>query len=198
MSWLNKVSLSSESVSLLPIKMAHKHDLYEASLDGDLSSLWFTSVPKKDSVSDYIEQAMNQEAMGQALVFVVVDNKSKKIIGSTRLCNADVSNKRIEIGYTWYAKSYQRTSVNTECKLLLLTHAFEQLKCIAVVFQTHWHNQKSRTAIARLGAKQEGVIRNHKIEADGAYRDSVIFSIIENEWPSVKKSLHYKLSIYKS
>lgn len=198
MSWLNTVTLSSESISLLPMKMAHKHDLYEASLDGDLSSLWFTSVPKKESVSNYIKKAMNQEVTGQALVFVVVDNKSKKIIGSTRLCNADSANKRVEIGYTWYAKSYQRTRVNSECKLLLLTHAFEQLKCIAVVFQTHWHNQKSRAAIARLGAKQEGVIRNHKIEADGAYRDSVIFSIIENEWPSVKKSLQYKLSTNQS
>ena len=179
------------------MRLAHKEAILSASLDGDLSQLWFTSVPDETKLDTYIEKALLHQKVEQGLSFVVVDNKTGEIIGSTRLCNADRINKRIEIGYTWYAKSYQRTCVNTDCKLLLLTHAFEQLNCIAVVFLTHWHNIKSRTAISRLGAKQDGVIRNHKIESDGAYRDSVIFSITENEWPSVKKSLVHKIAAYK-
>jgi RimJ/RimL family protein N-acetyltransferase len=126
--------------------------------------------------------------------FVVREKETGKVIGSTRYCNVDEVNQRLEIGYTWYAKSYQRTSVNTECKYLLLTHAFEKLDAIAVEFRTHWHNHASRAAIARLGAKLDGVLRNHQKSADGVYRDTVVFSIINLEWPVVKKSLEYKLS----
>jgi len=129
-----------------------------------------------------------------SLPFVVIDNDNGKIIGATRFCNASADSRRVEIGYTWYSTSYQRTSVNTECKLLLLTYAFEALDAIAVEFRTHWHNEKSRKAITRLGAKQDGVLRNHSIQADGAYRDTVVFSIINLEWPTVKKSLQFKLT----
>jgi len=128
-----------------------------------------------------------------AMPFVIRENKGGTIIGSTRFCNIDEQNQRAEIGYTWYAKSYQRSGINTECKLMLLTHAFEQLQAIAVEFRTHWHNQASRQAILRLGAKQDGVLRNHQKSVDGCYRDTVVFSIIDHEWPVVKKSLKFKL-----
>jgi RimJ/RimL family protein N-acetyltransferase len=126
--------------------------------------------------------------------FIVRDKESNKIVGCTRYFNVDEVNHRLEIGYTWYAESVQRTSVNTECKYLLLSHAFEKLDAIAVEFRTHWHNHKSRAAIARLGAKQDGVLRNHQRSADGIYRDTVVFSIINLEWPAVKKSLEFKLN----
>ena len=121
------------------------------------------------------------------------DGHPGKIVGATRLFNVDEANRRLEIGHTWYAKSVQRTAINTECKLLLLTHAFETLHCIAVEFRTHWMNHQSRAAIARLGAKQDGVLRNHQRMPDGSFRDTVVFSIIESEWLTVKRHLQYKL-----
>jgi RimJ/RimL family protein N-acetyltransferase len=115
------------------------------------------------------------------------------IVGSTRYFNVDAANRRLEIGHTWYAKRAQRSAVNTECKLLLLTHAFEALQCIAVEFRTHFFNFASRAAIARLGAKQDGILRNHQVMPDGTRRDTVVFSVIESEWPSVKRNLRYLL-----
>jgi RimJ/RimL family protein N-acetyltransferase len=128
---------------------------------------------------------------------VVIDLKTDEIIGSTRFCNATPQFRRVEIGYTWYAKSYQRTGVNTECELLLLRHAFEHLHAIAVEFRTNWHNHASRNATLRLGAKQDGVLRNHRIDTEGIMRDTVIFSIIDTEWPAVKKNLKYKMKIHE-
>ena len=189
--------LIGETVSLIPLKRSHQDDLVISSRDGDLSSLWFTSVPNEKNIATYYDNAERELAQGVSLPYAVKENKSGKIIGSTRFCNIDINNRRVEIGYTWYAKSYQRTVVNTECKLLLLTHAFECLNAIAVEFRTHWHNHKSRAAILRLGAKQDGVLRNHKIHPEGEYRDTVVFSIIESEWPIVKKSLQYKQNQYK-
>lgn len=191
--WLNEITLEGNLVRLIPLKAEHKSDLLKASADGELRKLWYTSVPADDSIDAYLEQAFNEQSAGRALAFAVVDKQTQKIIGSTRYCNADNLNHRVEIGYTWYAKSYQRTGVNTECKYLLLKHAFENLNAIAVEFRTHWHNQTSRAAIARLGAKQDGVLRNHIKGSDGVYRDTVIFSIIDHEWPTVKKSLEYKM-----
>ena len=130
---------------------------------------------------------------GGALAFVVRDNRSARLIGSTRYCNVDETNQSSEIGYTWYPKQAQRTAVNTECKFLLLRHAFEQLGAIAVELRTHWHNHRSRDAILRLGAKQDGVLRHHQQTADAAFRDTVVFSIIGLEWPAIKKSLLFKL-----
>jgi RimJ/RimL family protein N-acetyltransferase len=128
-----------------------------------------------------------------AMPFAVRDNQSGDVVGSTRYFNVDAPNRRLEIGHTWYAKRAQRTAVNTECKLLLLTHAFEILGCIAVEFRTHWFNHASRTAIARLGAKQDGVLRNHQLMPDGSRRDTVVFSIIDAEWLAVKRHLRYLL-----
>jgi N-acetyltransferase len=193
--WLNETTLEGNLVHLIPLKAEHKSALLEASADGELWKLWYTSVPSKDSIDSYLEYAFSEQAAGCALLFAVVDKQTQKIIGSTRFCNADNLNHRVEIGYTWYAKSYQRTGVNTECKYLLLQHAFENLNAIAVEFRTHWHNQASRAAIARLGAKQDGILRNHQKNAEGIYRDTVVFSIIDQEWLTVKKGLEYKMTL---
>lgn len=193
--WLNETTLEGNLVRLIPLKAEYKSALLEASADGELWKLWFTGVPSKDSIDAYLEYAFSEQAAGRALAFAVVDKQTQKIIGSTRYCNADTLNHRVEIGYTWYAKTYQRTGVNTECKYLLLKHAFENLNAIAVEFRTHWHNQASRAAIARLGAKQDGILRNHQKNAEGIYRDTVVFSIIDQEWLTVKKGLEYKMQV---
>lgn len=194
--WLKDVELETENVKLVPLNMGHNDALVEAASDGELWKLWFTSVPSAESVADYISTALDQKAKELSLPFVVISKSSGKVIGSTRFCNADPVNQRVEIGYTWYSKSYQKTSCNTECKLLLLTHAFESLDAIAVELRTSWHNQASRAAIARLGAKQDGVLRNHQKMPNGGYRDTVVFSIINSEWLSVKTDLEFKLSTY--
>ncbi|WP_049723327.1 GNAT family N-acetyltransferase [Gilvimarinus polysaccharolyticus] len=194
--WLKDVELESETIKLIPLTNEHSGALVEASADGDLWELWFTSVPNKENINSYIASALEQKSKGLALPFVVVEKSSGRVIGSTRFCNADPVNQRVEIGYTWYSKSFQRTSCNTECKLLLLTYAFEILGSIAVELRTSWHNHASRAAIARLGAKQDGVLRNHQQLPNGGYRDTVVFSIINAEWLCVKESLKFKLSTY--
>ena len=192
--WLYDTILEGELVTLRPLREDDADQLVKAASDGNLWELWYTSVPGKESVGGYIDFAMREKEAGRALPFVVEHKSSGHIIGSTRYCNADTKNQRVEIGYTWYSKSYQKTSINTTCKYLLLSHAFEKLSAIAVEFRTHWHNHPSRAAIARLGAKQDGVLRNHQKDASGHYRDTVVFSITNQEWPAVKKGLTYKLS----
>ncbi len=193
--WLENIELSGKLVNLIPLKQNHSNGLIQAASDGELWNLWYTYVPSEKTVDEYIEFAINENIHQKAHAFAVVDKKTNKIIGSTRYCNA-INNNRVEIGYTWYAKSFQRTGVNTECKYLLLTHAFEKLKCIAVEFRTNWHNHASRNGIARLGAKQDGILRNHLLDVDGSYRDTVVFSITKEEWPTVKKSLNFKRQYY--
>ncbi len=189
---LNNIQLEGELVRLIPLTKEHRLDLVNAATDGKLWNLWYTSVPSEKTVDSYIDLALTENQAGRAHAFVVIDKSSNKIIGSTRYCNA-INQNRVEIGYTWYAKSTQRTGINTECKYLLLSHAFENMNCIAVEFRTNWHNHPSRNAIARLGAKQDGVLRNHAIDDDGCYRDTVVFSITKEEWPTVKKSLSFKM-----
>ncbi|WP_278384039.1 GNAT family N-acetyltransferase [Alteromonas mediterranea] len=193
--WFEDIELESENIKLVSLTMEHADALVNAAKDGELWKLWFTFVPNAEIIDDYITTALEQKAKGLSLPFVVIDKASGEVIGSTRFCNADLLNQRVEIGYTWYSKSYQKTSCNTECKLLLLTHAFESLEAIAVEFRTNWHNQASRAAITRLGAKQDGVLRNHQKMPNGGYRDTVVFSIINTEWPSVKENLKFKLSV---
>lgn len=192
--WLYETILKGKLVTLAPLKREHATALLDAAADGELWNLWYTSVPNIKTIDAYLDQAFKDQSDGRALLFTVIDNATQKIIGTTRYCNADSLNQRVEIGYTWYAKSFQRTGINTECKYLLLTHAFETLNSIAVEFRTHWHNQASRAAIARLGAKQDGVLRNHQKSAEGIYRDTIVFSIIDQEWQAVKKSLEYKMA----
>ena len=192
--WLKPTELTSDKITLVPMTLAHRDQIVEAAADGNLWELWYTGVPSAKSIDGYLESAMQDIAQGAALPFVIIDNASSKVIGSSRYCHATPEHRRVEIGYTFYSKSFQRTSVNTHCKMLMLSYAFEQLDTIAVEFRTHWHNHASRAAIARLGAKQDGVLRNHSIDADGALRDTVVFSILQSEWLTVKKSLQYKLT----
>ncbi|WP_040396135.1 GNAT family N-acetyltransferase [Aquimarina agarilytica] len=190
---LKKLDIDGSLLRLEVVSLEHQQELTDAVKDGNLWELWYTSVPKPENMEDYIKKAIQEYKDGVSLTFVVRHQLNHKIVGSTRYMNIELSHKRLEIGTTWYAKSYQRTGVNTECKYLLLTHAFEQLDCIAVEFRTHIHNLASRKAIENLGAKQDGILRNHKIDATGCLRDTVVFSIINAEWPTVKKSLEFKM-----
>ena len=192
--WIEPVTFNGTNVILEPLTMEHADELRIAVQDGELWKLWFTSIPSPETVEEYIQKALDMRENAGAMPFIIREKEAGKIIGCTRYFNVDETNQRLEIGYTWYSESYQRTSVNTECKYLLLTHAFEKLDAIAVEFRTHWHNHRSRAAIARLGAKQDGVLRNHTRSADGVYRDTVVFSIINLEWSAVKKSLEFKLT----
>lgn len=191
--WIEKIELKGEKVKLVPLEKFHRDDLLNAAADGKLWELWFTSVPSPKNIDSYIEHALSQKQNGTEFPFVVIDRKSGELLGSTRYYNLQPENRRLEIGYTWYAKKQQRTGVNTECKYLLLKYAFEDLNCIAVQLVTNWHNLRSRAAINRLGAKQDGVLRNHILNEDGTYRDTVVFSITDQEWHGVKKSLEYEI-----
>ena len=192
MAFVEPVTLKGRYATLEPLAREHEEGLRRAAADGELWQLWYTSVPAPDKTAAYIETALRMREDLGAMTFVVRDNAAD-IVGCTRYFNVDAANRRLEIGHTWYAKRAQRTAINTECKVMLLTHAFEKLECIAVEFRTHWFNHASREAILRLGAKQDGVLRNHQIFPDGSYRDTVVFSIISNEWPAVKTHLHHLL-----
>ncbi|MPR33711.1 GNAT family N-acetyltransferase [Salmonirosea aquatica] len=194
--WLNPIQLEGQKVDLVPLEKSHRDDLLLAAADGELWNIWYTSVPSESTIDKYLETALQEQADGKSLPFVVVDREKGTLIGTTRYCNAEPEHRRLEIGYTWYAKSFQRTGVNTECKYLLLRHAFESLDTIAVEFRTNWFNYRSRNAILRLGAKQDGVLRNHRIDKDGILRDTVVFSIIQPEWKTVKRSLEYEMGRY--
>lgn len=193
--WLNEVILEGKDVQLIPLRESHSEGLLKAASDGELWNLWFTSVPSEASIENYLQTAFNEQKTGRALPFTIVDKKTNTIIGSTRYCNATSVHHRLEIGYTWYAKSFQRSSRNTETKLLLLTHAFETLQSIAVEFRTHHENTASRNSIARLGAIQDGILRQHQQLEDGTYRNTVVFSILNNEWKSVKQNLKNRLAL---
>jgi N-acetyltransferase len=193
MSWLAPVELKGDVVALRPLQPSDRGALLDAAADGELWKLWFTSVPSAQTVDQYLAAAFAQQQAGASLPLCVIDAATGKVIGSTRYCNIETEHQRAEIGYTWYAQSFQRTAANTECKLLLLSHAFDQCDAIAMEFRTHSLNHRSRTAIERLGAKLDGVLRNHRIEAGGAFRDSAVYSIVRDEWPAVKNGLLAKL-----
>ncbi|PJZ67368.1 N-acetyltransferase [Leptospira wolffii] len=186
------VSLKGENVQLLPLRAEHLSGLQEAVSDGELWKLWYTFIPTPDKMEAWIRKAREEEDTRVSLPFVV-QSKEGKILGSTRYMNIEKDARRLEIGTTWYAKSVQRTSVNTECKLLLLQHAFETLNCIAVEFRTNYFNFPSRKAIERLGAKLDGILRNHRWNSNGTLRDTAVYSILQSEWPTVKNNLRFKL-----
>lgn len=190
---IEPVVLETEHVTLEPMTAEHAAGMRAAACDGKLWELWYTSVPAPDAVDAYIATALQMREREGALPFVVREKASGDIVGSTRFFNVAAAHRRVEIGYTWYAKRVQRSAVNTECKLALLGHAFEKLACIAVEFRTHAFNFASREAIARLGAKQDGILRNHQLLPDGTRRDTVVFSILDTEWPAVKKHLCFRL-----
>jgi RimJ/RimL family protein N-acetyltransferase len=191
--FIEPVTLKGRKATIEPLAREHEEALRRAAADGELWRLWYTSVAAPEKMGQYVATALDMRERLGAMPFVVRDNADDQIVGCTRYFNVDAANRRLEIGHTWYAKRAQRTAINTECKLLLLMHAFEKLGCIAVEFRTHWFNQPSREAIARLGAKQDGVLRNHQVMPDGTKRDTVVFSIIDGEWPAVKKHLQFLL-----
>lgn len=194
MSWLHPVTLSGTTARLEPLEQRHCGDLIEAVKDGELWRLWYTSIPAPEKMEAEIDRRLGLQTSGSMLPFAVVDLTSGKAVGMTTYMNVDAVNRRVEIGSTWYRRSVQRTPINTQCKLLLLTHAFESLGCIAVEFRTHFFNHQSRRGIERLGAKLDGILRSHQIAADGTFRDTCVYSIIASEWPTVKSHLNWQLS----
>ena len=191
--FIEPVTLRGKHATMEPLDATHEVALNRAAADGELWKLWYTSVAPPDKMGEYIATALGMRDRQGAMPFVVRDSTDGEVVGCTRYFNVDVPNRRLEIGHTWYSKRAQRTAINTECKLMLLTHAFEKLACIAVEFRTHWFNHASREAIARLGAKQDAVLRNHQLMPDGSKRDTVVFSIIDSEWPAVKQHLRFQL-----
>lgn len=190
--WSAPPTLTGTHVRLVPLQPAHATALGEAARDGELWRLGYTSVPAPGTEGAYIDKALAQQAAGKALAFAVLD-QAGEVAGSTRYYALDPDAPRVQIGYTWYARRVQRTGVNTEAKLLLLRHAFEVLDCISVGFETSALNHASRNAIARLGAHCDGVLRSHMRHPDGSVRDTVAFSIIRAEWPSVQRRVQAML-----
>lgn len=190
------ITLSSHRIRLRLFTIEDSKDLVTAASDGELWNLPFTVVPSAETVDDYIQHALEGYQAGTVLPFVVEDIATGKVIGSTRFWKIDRKNLKLEIGSTWYSKSWQRTYANTEAKYLLLQYAFEELNCVRVQFTTDVLNEKSQNAILRLGAQKEGVVRNERIMPDGRKRNSVRFSIIDEEWPSIKDNLIKKLNCY--
>ncbi len=186
--WNTVPELRGAHVALEPLRIEHVPALRQALGEGELSRLWYANVPAPEAVERYVAAALEAQARGEALPFAVRD-AAGEVVGCTRYYALDAGVPRLNIGYTWYHRRVQRTGVNTEAKLLLLRHAFEAMGCIAIGFETSWFNHASRAAIARLGAKQDGVLRNHKRHADGTPRDTVVFSILDSEWPAVRSHL---------
>ena len=193
MAWLEPVTLQGPHARLEPLSQDHHDGLVEAVKDGELWKLWYTFVPKPEDMRKEIDRRLELQAARSMLPFTVVAADGK-IAGMTTYMNVDAPNRRLEIGSTWYAQRVQRSALNTQCKLLLLAHAFERLDCIAVEFRTHFFNHASRRGIERLGAKLDGILRSHPIAPNGTLRDTVVYSIIASEWPTVKAHLDYQLN----
>ncbi len=191
------VSLEGERVRLEPLSMNHEAALIEAARDGELWHTQFTIIPRPEGMKDYIQFALEGQAAGNQMAFVIIRKQDEQIVGSTRFYEMFPNDRKCAIGYTWLAQSAQRTPINTECKLLLLTYAFETWHCVRVELITDVLNEQSRAAILRLGAKQEGILRKHLILPSGRVRDSVFFSITDDEWPAVKSNLQNKLATAK-
>jgi RimJ/RimL family protein N-acetyltransferase len=189
-------TLIGDRVTLEPLGHEHAADLRAAVADGDLWRTWTTSVPRPAEVDGEIDRRLAEHAAGTMVPFAVRDRPTGRVVGSTTFMAVDVLNRRVEIGSTFLARSAQRTGINAEAKLLLLSHAFEAWDCIAVEFRTHWHNRQSRTAIEALGAKLDGVLRNHRVGPDGTLRDTVVYSITDAEWPTVRLGLRERLAAH--
>ncbi|MDQ0031184.1 GNAT family N-acetyltransferase [Arthrobacter bambusae] len=188
------VTLDGRFVTLEPLSPEHHDGLVDAAKDGELWKLWYTSVPTPEGMAEEIDRRLGLQEQGSMLPFATRLKANGKIIGMTTYMNIDAATPRVEIGSTWNAASVHGSGSNPDSKLLLLRHAFETLGCPAVEFRTHWLNHQSREAIARLGAKQDGVLRNHSRTSDGVLRDTVVFSILEHEWPAVRTGLEFRLA----
>lgn len=190
---LPTIYLQDDHVMLEPMGLDHVPALEAAAADGALWNLWFTSAPAPGQTRAYVEKALQGHADGVVLPFAVREKRSGEIVGTTRFYEFDVALPRVAIGYTWYAKRWQKSHLNTACKRLLLRHAFETLACVAVEFHTDLRNLDSQRAIERLGAKRDGVLRAHKRRPDGSLRDTVCYSILHSEWPDVNRWLGMRL-----
>jgi RimJ/RimL family protein N-acetyltransferase len=186
------VALENEWVRLEPLTVAHAEGLAAAAVG--LEHAWYTSVPAPEAMGEDVAQRLAWRDAGTMNPWAVRRLDTDAIVGATTFCNIDQANRHVEIGHTWIGVEAQRTAVNTAAKLLLLAHAFDACEAIAVEFRTHWHNRQSRAAIERLGAKQDGVLRNHRLGPDGSLRDTVVFSILPTEWPAVRLGLTARLA----
>ena len=191
--WPEEVTLEGHWVRIEPLEFHHKNDLASVVEKNNLHLLWYTKIPPASAMELEIKRRKDLRQAGSMLPFAIIDQSTQKAVGMTTYMNIDAETPRLEIGSTWICPSTQRTGLNTESKLLLLSHAFEQLFCIAVEFRTHFMNQQSRRAIERLGAKLDGILRSHTIMDNGTVRDTAVYSIILCEWPSVKTNLKYQL-----
>ncbi|OGT32050.1 MAG: hypothetical protein A3E87_10925 [Gammaproteobacteria bacterium RIFCSPHIGHO2_12_FULL_35_23] len=193
MIWLNPIRLPGDLCIIEPLSLSHHDALTETVKEGELWSLWYTTIPKPEAMQIEIKRRLELQAKGLMLPFTIIEKSTQQPVGMTSYLNLDAVNCRLEIGATWLQKSMQRTGINTETKLLLLTHVFEIIHCNAVEFRTNSFNQQSRKAIERLGAKLDGILRNHMVMANGLLRDTCVYSIIANEWPSIKTHLRWLL-----
>lgn len=193
MAWLEPITLRGKYATLETLSHSHHDGLVAAAQDGELWRLWYTKVPGPERMAAEIDRRLKLRDADLMLPFAVVDNATNMLVGMTNFLNVDAANRRLEIGAPWYAKRVQRTAINTECKLSLLRHGFEVLNCIAIEFRTHFFNHQSRRGIERLGAKLDGILRNHVISPNGTYRDTCVYSIIAGEWPTVKEHLAWSL-----
>jgi RimJ/RimL family protein N-acetyltransferase len=198
MALCSPVTLTGQYATLVPLAPEHHDDLVEGVRDGELWKLWYTAIPTPEGMQAEIRRRLDLQSKDSMLPFVIVDNASGNAVGMTTYMNIDNANRRLEIGSTWYRKRVQRSPINTECKLMLLGHAFDSLQCIAVEFRTHFFNHQSRAGIERLGAKLDGVLRSHQVnphpDAKGTLRDTCVYSIIAPEWPTVRAHLQYQLT----
>lgn len=191
--FINPVTLIGDRwVTLEPLGREHLPEIAAAAADGELGKLWFTAAPAAEDVEKWVDMRLSLQAPDTGLTFVI-RRLDGTFVGSSSYMNVDAPNRRLEIGNTWYVASARRSGVNSETKLLMLGHAFDQLNCVAVEFRTHFFNSDSRSAIERLGAKLDGILRSHQVLADGSRRDTVVYSILDIEWPSVRNNLRYRL-----
>ena len=189
---IQPIEFHGTHAALVPLSLDHHDDLVQAVQDGQLWQLWFTFIPRPEGMRQEIERRLSLQQQGSMLPFAVL-NASGQAVGMTTYMNIDAQHHRLEIGSTWYRQGVHRTPLNTECKLMLLRHAFDTLGCHAVEFRTHWFNQASRRAIERLGAKLDGVLRSHQIAPNGSLRDTCVYSIVAHEWPAVQAHLSFQL-----
>jgi RimJ/RimL family protein N-acetyltransferase len=193
MGLLDPIRLAGRHATLVPLAHEHHDALAEAVGDGQLWTLWYTSIPSPEGMGAEIDRRLRLQAQGSMLPFTVLDSAGRAV-GMTTYMNIDAANRRLEIGSTWYRASVQRSAVNTECKRMLLGHAFDTLEVIAVEFRTHFFNHRSRAGIERLGAKLDGILRSHQLGAGGTLRDTCVYSIVRSEWPAVRLHLDHQLA----
>ena len=192
MTFASTPTLEGQAVRLEPLGQMHRADLASAVALDDLWRTWYTHIPSPEGMEAEIDRRLELQSASRMAPWAVIDTGSGRAVGMTSYCTLDPANRRVEIGSTWLGREAQRSGINTGAKLLLLTRAFEELTCLAVEFRAHWHNRQSRAAIERLGAKQDGILRKHTVFENGTIRDTVVYSITDDEWPTVRYGLEHR------